>query len=127
MAKYYIIPNGKDIIAEIDAPDAEGAMNDFAISMDTDINAYFKAVTEQEYDEWRRKQDSEAHERHVTAFMTSVAANDFGYNEEDAACIGVKAYLIYCEGNGQTEYECVEQAVEEYEEEYGSGKEGEKE
>ncbi len=127
MAKYYIIPNGKDVIAEIDAPDAEGAMDDFAISMDMDMNAYFKAVTEQEYDEWRREQDSEAHERYVTDFMASVAANDFGYDEEDAACIGVKAYSIYCEGDGQTEYECVEQAVEEFEEEYGSSKEGEKE
>ena len=127
MAKYYIIPNGKDVVAEIDAPDAEGAMNDFAISMDMDMNAYFKAVTEQEYDEWRKEQDSEAHERHVTAFMTNVAVNDFGYNEEDAAYIGGRAYSIYCEGNGQTEYECIEQAVEEYEEEYGGDKEGEKE
>ena len=127
MAKYYIIPNGKDIIAQIDAPDAEGAMADFVISMDTDMSAYFRAVTEQEYDEWRREQDSEAHERFVIDFMTSVAANDFGYNEADAACIGGKAYSIYCEGNGQTEYECIEQAVEEYEEEYGGGREGEKE
>ncbi len=127
MAKYYIIPNGKDVIAQIDAPDAEEAMNDFAISMDMDINAYFKAVTEQEYNEWRGKQDSEAHERHIIAFMTGVAAEDFGYNEEDAAYIGARAYSIYCEGDGQTEYECVEQAIEEYEEEYGSSKEGDKE
>lgn len=46
--KYYIVPNN-DIAMEIDAETPEQALEGFAWGMDSDMNAYFKAVTEEEY------------------------------------------------------------------------------
>ena len=45
--KYYIIPNS-DIAAEIDAKNKEDAIEEFAATMDSDMNAYFRVVTEEE-------------------------------------------------------------------------------
>ncbi len=46
--KYYIIPNYAYAM-EIQADDSHKAMEEFALQMDPDMNAYFRAVTEEEY------------------------------------------------------------------------------
>ena len=46
--KYYSIPNNAYAM-EIQSHDSHTAMEEFALQMDPDMNAYFRAVTEEEY------------------------------------------------------------------------------
>jgi hypothetical protein len=48
--KFYIIPKD-EIVFTTDCVDADEAMGRFAWEMDSDMNAYFRAVTEEEYKE----------------------------------------------------------------------------
>lgn len=57
---------------------------------------------------------SKVNAEHVTNWMESVLINDFGVNNTDARDVAESAYDIYCEGNGETEYECVEIAYNRY-------------
>lgn len=108
--KYYIIPV-KTFEEEIKASNPEEAMAKFAGQMDTDMNIYFRAVTEEELKEIREEEsDSAAHDRFVTALMKNTFMEDFGItDEEDAQGMAELAYDLYCESDGQTEYECIEE------------------
>lgn len=55
-----------------------------------------------------------------TEFVTNWMVNtvqevDPSISDETAKELGKKAYEIYCRGDGETEYECVEKVVNEYE------------
>ena len=107
--KYYIIPVSS-FEEEIEASSPEEAMEKFAWQMDSDMNNYFKAVTKEELEEIHYNEDAEAHERFVTAFMKNTFMEDFGItDEEDAQGLAELAYDLYCEGDGKTEYECIEE------------------
>ena len=54
--KFYIIPK-EEVVMEIHSANADNAMICFAWSMDSDMNKYFRAVTEEEYEEIRRKRN----------------------------------------------------------------------
>lgn len=56
----------------------------------------------------------EAHDQIVTEFMTNVLIDDFGLDIEKAKDFGELAYDRYCEGEGETEYECVEWAYDKF-------------
>ena len=56
----------------------------------------------------------EAHDQIVTEFMTNVLIDDFGLDIEKAKDLGEVAYGRYCEGNDETEYECIEWAYNQY-------------
>lgn len=56
----------------------------------------------------------EAHAEFVTNFMQKELLENFDAKEEDTRKIAESAYGRYCEGNGETEYECIEWAYEEY-------------
>lgn len=56
----------------------------------------------------------EAHEEVVKQFMADTLMGDFNLDEEEAKEIAIKAYERYCEGNGETEYECIEWAYNQY-------------
>ena len=60
---------------------------------------------------------SDAHDEHVTNFMKNILIRDFDLDEKTAEEYAVIAYNKYCQGDGKTEYECIEEAYEEYEEE----------
>ena len=60
---------------------------------------------------------TEAHKEYVIAFMSNVLQNDFGVSSEDATLVAEKAFDMYSEGNGYTEYECVQLAYKEWNEE----------
>ena len=60
---------------------------------------------------------AEAHAEHVTNFMFDKLVQDFGYEESVAKELAKDAYEEYCEGNGLTEYECIEEVVSKYEKE----------
>ncbi len=108
--KYYIIPK-REYMMEINADNKDDAIIKFATNMDTDMNIYFKVVTEEELEKIKENEsDSAAHARFVTKFMEDELLNSFDVPKEDAHDVAVDAYDIYCEGNGQTEYECIEEA-----------------
>lgn len=54
--KFYIIPKN-EVAMEIHSVNADDAMSCFAFAMDSDMNTYFRAVTEEEYNEMRYKKD----------------------------------------------------------------------
>lgn len=112
--KYYIIPK-RDVIIEIDESNSEEAMNVFAVQMDTDMNTYFVALTEEEYAEYQAEADSEANTRYIKSWMKDTVMNDFPvYDEDIADKIAERAYAIYCEGDVDlTQQESVKQAYDE--------------
>lgn len=55
-----------------------------------------------------------AHDAHVTSFMQMTLQNDFDMEETDAIEVAKDAYQYYCEGNGDTEYECIQKAYDEW-------------
>ena len=58
---------------------------------------------------------SEAHTEHVTNFMENKFINDFDIQDKSMAHeLAVSAYQLYCEGDGYTEYECIEKIYDEY-------------
>lgn len=63
----------------------------------------------------------EAHEQVVKGFMAGTLMDDFGLDRKEAKTFADKAYDRYCEGNGETEYECIEWAYNKYAE-YSEGK-----
>lgn len=59
-----------------------------------------------------------AHTEHIKNFMQSELENSFGYDTQTAEELAELAYDEYAEGNGLTEYECIEKIAEEYENEH---------
>lgn len=110
--KYYIIPNS-DIAAEIDAENKEDAIEEFAATMDSDMNAYFRVVTEEEYKTDILRRNWDGYKTTVLDFMEQVAIDDFDVPEEDARDVAERGFDIYSDEQG-TEYECIEIAVEKY-------------
>lgn len=113
MAKFYIVPRPRtEFVYEADS--AEDAMVDFATGMDTDMNTYFVAVPEDQYEEYCHQEDAKTHERLVKAWMKSTVTSDFRvYDEDIAGEIAERAYEIYSEGDGDTEYESIQKAYDE--------------
>lgn len=56
----------------------------------------------------------QANTEFVTRFMRDTLIKDFGVSDEKADELAVAAYKKYCEGNGLTEYECIEVAVDDW-------------
>lgn len=59
----------------------------------------------------------EAHKEFVTNWMGNTLMEDFDMEEKDAKDVAELAFVRYCEGNGETEYEAVEWAYQEWEKE----------
>lgn len=112
--KYLIIPNNT-LPMSIDANSKEDAMISFAAGMDTDMNTYFKAVTEEEYQNMRSDIRAKEHRAFVKDWMSGYLQSDFGMTEELACDWADRAYDIYCKGEDMTEPESVAKAYEEYE------------
>lgn len=56
----------------------------------------------------------EAHDQVAKGFMAGILMGDFGLDREKARFVAEKAYDKYCEGNGETEYECIQWAYKQY-------------
>ncbi len=111
MTKFYIVPVEQEIT--IKGNNKEDAICNFAVSMDTDMNTYFKALSEEEYEQYKEdRTDAAAHERHVKAFMKNELIEQFEVPEDEAEDIAIDAYDIYAKGDGKTEYECIDEAYE---------------
>ena len=119
--KYYIIPTG-EIAMEVEAEDKYGAMDEFALKADFDLNAYFKAVTEEEYHDYLREREAVNAMNGEIEFMADelMGDPDLDYPEDVYYKIAVLAYKIYCKAGSYpycdivTEYDAINRAVEEY-------------
>ncbi len=115
MSKFYIVPKEQEIT--INGKDKEDAIANFATVMDFDMNTYFKVLTEEEYQEYlEERTDAAAHKRFVTEFMKNELIENFDVPKDEAQDVAEDAYSIYENGDGQTEYECIEEAYRDWEE-----------
>ena len=117
--KYYIIPN-TEIVMTIESDSREEAMSDFAWRMSSDMNEYFRAVTEDEYLNYKiEKNVDEAHSQFIN-WAHDVLEEDFyeyRFDQETIDDLAEDAWDINCDGDGYTEYECIKEAISRYERE----------
>lgn len=113
--KYLIIPTS-EIAGEIFADNAEEALCNFAFfDMDSDMHAYFKAVTEEEYETLKNEKEWKAHREHIIEFMEEVAFEDFKIPEKNARELAEDGYERYASGDyHETEYDCIEAVCNRY-------------
>lgn len=117
--KYVIVPILDYKSEPIEAENAEDAIISFATTMDTDMNLYFKAIPESEYESYIKRIRREIHEDFVTEWMKDVLMEDFDIKDEYVAGeLADWAYARYCDGNGETEYECIEWAYDNHYKDY---------
>ena len=117
--KYVIVPLINYKSEPIEAESAEDAIVSFATTMDTNMNLYFKAISEDEYELYMNRIRGEMHEDFVTEWMKNTLMEDFDIKDEYVAGeLADWAYERYCEGNGETEYECIEWAYDNHYEDY---------
>ena len=109
--KFFIIPNA-ETAAEVEAANKEDAMSTFAAQMDSDMHAYFKAVTQDELSEIRKDRMARGHRAFVKAWMSLTLQDDFDMTEKDADNLATVCYDTYCQGDGLTEYEAVQQTYD---------------
>lgn len=109
MSKYLIVPKLETI--EIEARDKEEALNKFEAEMGA-INKYFRVEDPKRYEGLLL----EASKIQFIDWAHDVIEEDFDEEipEEDIPDIAENAWAIYTRGNGQTEYESIEEAVSEY-------------
>ncbi len=114
--KYYIIPK-EEIVFIVHSGNADDAMSCFAWAMDSDMNKYFRAVTEEEYLDIKRERNLKgAHDQFID-WAHEVLQEDFDeyeFDEETVDDLAEDAWDINCEGDGYTEYECIHEAVDRY-------------
>jgi len=67
-----------------------------------------KIVREGKEIELTSEELASAHAEFVTNFMRKTLEEDFDVAPEDSQQLAEQAYDRYCEGNGETEYECIE-------------------
>lgn len=115
--KYYIIPKN-EIAMEIEEINKDEAMATFAYKMDLDMGRYFRAVTEEEYLTIKRERNLKgAHDQFID-WAHDVLLEDFDeyeFDKETVDDLANDAWDINCEGDGYTEYECIQEAVDRYE------------
>ena len=118
--KFYIIPTTEISYIINSAESAEDAMEKFALGMDFDLNAYFRAVTEEEYQMILEKRNDKIVQNRFLEWAEEIVLDDFSeyrFSKQDAKELAERAWEINCQGRGLTEYECIETAIDEYMEE----------
>lgn len=114
--KYYIIPN-TEIAMTVEADSRDEAMSDFAWRMNSDMNEYFRAVTEDEYIRKTMNDRFEAsHQQFIDFAIDLIMDEDNEYDDDVTSEIAESAWDIHVEGKfDYTDYDCVQAAIEEYE------------
>lgn len=113
MQKYYIIPVS-DTAPYMFAWNKEEALDLFEELVD--IKHGFKAVTEEEYISFLQDRSRKLEKKAHIDFFTGELMSSFGYEKAEAETIAERAEEIYSgkEGEGLTEYEALEKAVDEF-------------
>ena len=113
MGKYYIIPTGT-WFDEIEAGDRKNALEKFVDEMDTNMSAYFKAVTEEELQAYTADKQA-SHKKEVLTFIQNELLSCFpDIPEQDVGDVAARAYTMYDSGKVSTQYDGIHAAVEEY-------------
>ena len=116
---YVIIPKFDYKSEPVKASSAEDALVDFVTTMNTDMNLYFEVIPENEYQEHMDKVRTKMHIQFVTDWMADTLMEDFDIADSAIAKeLAELAYDKYCEGTGETEYECIEWAYNNRYEDY---------
>ena len=111
-----------DVIRTVEGGSPEDAMAVFAALMDTDMNRYFRAVPEEKNELDNYETQTELQRQFHLEFMMDRLGEDFGFEDDDAINeIAEEAYGMYLEGDGRTEYECLEDAVADWDKANGNG------
>ena len=119
--KFYIIPKN-EVAMEIHSANADDAMSCFAFAMDSDMNTYFRAVTEEEYNEMHFKKRAETERQEQIDFFVEELEKNYDIPEEDIEDVAERAFECYCKSGsygygwaeGLSEYDALEMAVDEY-------------
>ncbi len=113
--KYRIIPkNLEDFDITIEGESTEDAMANFAAAMNSDMNEYFQAVTEERYLEIHQNMIAKHHKQFVKNWMAGIFVDDYGIDEESAKNLATMAYDKYSSGKlDLTEYGCIEATYDE--------------
>lgn len=113
MNKYIIVTRDWNSDS-ITADNKEEAMDMFVAKMNMDMNTYFEVVPEDEYNSYISNKNYEASKKCTIEFMTDELVSVFSLDEDDAEDVAAIAYEFYCKGDGRTEYECIEDAYQEF-------------
>ena len=115
MGKYFIIPAEKAAV-EIAAGSPEEALAEFVSRITSDTGKYFRAVTEDEYHRYSLAKQVDEEKAALREFYWNELNDCFSDSipEEDFDRCTEAAYKIYTNVEGLTEYEALEQAVDEY-------------
>ena len=111
MGKYLIVPKLETI--EIEASNEEDAICRFAAQMDSDMHTYFRVEDPELYEGLLQ----EATKIQFLEWAQEVLEEDFEDDEipaSDIPDLAEDAWDIYCEGDGYTKYESIEEAVRKY-------------
>lgn len=117
--KYLIIPKD-DVAFVVHSGNAEDAMSCFAWAMDSDMNAYFRAVTEEEYEEIKEEKLWEASKKTQVDFYIEELEDNFDVPEDQIPDVADNAYEIYCNAGHypysdvETEYDALNKAYDEW-------------
>lgn len=111
---YYIVPRN-NIAMELNAENTNDAMSLFALKMDSDMNAYFKAMTKEEYEEAKLNKTVEDTKANITEFMINELTSQFDLEQNIAEDIAENAYEKYVSSKeNMTQYDCIEKAYAEW-------------
>lgn len=113
--EYIIIPNWDFHSETITADSSDQALEIFLKQFQKEPPTCFTVIKKDEFDLAIMRRDQDAHTRVLTSFMKDTLMNDFGFDEEDAQTYATIAYERYCEGKGETEYECIQWAADQKE------------
>ena len=118
--KYYIIPTTNEIV-ELTASSPEEALAAFALDICNNAGRYFRAATEDEYIAYVYNTLANASEAFIKDFYKKELSGNFSEEipEGEIDACADAAYELYCRGDGHTEYQALEQAVDEFQEKKG--------
>ncbi len=121
--RYFIIPKA-DVQIEVEGNNKTNAREAFVRKMSLDMNKYFDVVSEDEFVMYKIKRTLAEDKKHFMAFAVDELLENFtdlddgepSFNEDEAMEIAAIAWKLRCGdvkgGEGKTEVECIEEAVD---------------
>ena len=108
--KYFIIPNCEAI--EIEATDKDEAIINFATNMDSNMNTYFKVVTEDELNELKRVRDHDGYRNTIKETFVEMLISAYDVDQQDAKNLATVCYDTYLHKDGYSEEDAVTEVFE---------------
>ena len=121
--RYFIIPKA-DVQIEVEGNNKTNAREAFVRKMSLDMNKYFDVVREDDLVLYQTKRNLAESKRHFMEFAIDTLLKDFtdlddgepSFNEDEATEIAAIAWGLWCGdtkgGEGLTQGECIEEAID---------------